>query len=367
MKNKLSTSPSSAESTWVQEYYTPDQPGAFSGATSFQRHTSQKNSPQLRQWLRGQDSYTLHAPIRRRFQRRPIVVHAPYELWQADLSDVSRLRKHNKGYRFLLAVIDVFSKVAFVRPLKSKTGPALVAAFTDILRHSAQPPHYLQTDKGTEFTNKHMRQLLQRHHIHFYTSQNEDTKAAVVERFQRTLKGRMYRYFTHHNTKRYIDVLQALVDSYNATYHRSIRTQPRLVGPHNQDQVYMALYGKAMERAFQTPRPQPKFSIGDRVRLAQARRAFQKGYVPKWTQELFTIHRRLKTHPYVYTIRDDRGELIKGTFYEPELQKVHDTGVYKIEKVLRRRGRQVLVKWLGYSDEFNSWIPVATIRKRYKN
>jgi hypothetical protein len=161
-------------------------------------------------------------------------------------------------------------------------------------------------------------------------------------------------------------VLPDLVNSYNATYHRSIRTQPRLVGFHNIHKVSQALYGRVIRQSFRASKAIPRFKEGDRVRLAQARRTFQKGYLPQWTQELFTIDQCLNTQPYVYRIRDDTGDVVGGTFYEPELQKVIDTGVYKIEKVIRRRGRQALVKWLGYDARFNSWIPISTIQKRYK-
>lgn len=359
--------PSTYPSVWTKEYYDPAQPGAYSGAASYYRHASTppKSKTQLKQWLTEQETYTLHYPIQRHFPRRAVVVSGPYDQWQADLCDLSRLRRLNKGVCFLLTVIDVFSKVAHVRALKNKTGGALVSAFQDILEHSPQTPRRLQTDKGSEFMNKLFQQFLKTKGIVFFTSENEDIKASVVERFNRTLKAKMYRYFTHHNTRRYVDVLQALVDNYNSSYHRSIRTQPKLVGPHNQHKVYAALYGCAMKKAFEK-RPPPKLALGDRVRLAQARHTFQKGYLPRWSQELFTIHQRLNTHPYVYKIRDDRGEVVRGNFYAPELQKVVDSGVYKIEKIIRRHGQNVLVKWLGYSDDFNSWIPATAINKRYK-
>lgn len=107
----------------------------------------------------------------------------------------------------------------------------------------------------------------------------------------------------------------------------------------------------------------PKFVAGDRVRLGKARRTFHKGYLPAWTQELFTVHQRLpRVLPYVYKIRDDKGDIVQGTFYEPEMQKVEDTGVYKIEKILQRKRGQILVKWLGYSDEYNSWIAEAGLQ-----
>ena len=344
-------------------YEDSKQPGAYAGASTYLRQNRVSDKKQFRKWLKGQEAYTLHYPVKKNFQRRRTLVFATFEQWQADLCDLSRLQSFNSGYRYLLTVIDVFSKVAYVRPLKTKTGPALVKAFKDIFKESPQTPGRLQTDAGTEFLNAHVQRLFKRKNIHFFVTHNSETKAAVVERFNRTLKGRMYRFMTHNNTSRYIDDLQSLVDNYNATYHRSIRMQPQQVGPHNHKQVYMNLFGDSMRDILSKDKPAPKVVAGDRVRLGKARRTFHKGYLPAWTQELFTIDRQInKVPPYVYRVRDDKDVIIKGTFYEPELQKIEDSGVYKIEKVLRRRGGQLYVKWLNYSEDFNSWIPAASVQ-----
>lgn len=350
-----------------EAYYDPARPGAFSGRETFRRATG-LSAQNAKSFLSEQDAYTLHRPVRRKFPRRQTIVAGPNVQWQADLADLSAFARSNGGNKYLLTCIDVFSKYAHVRPLRSKTGKELAEAFRDILHHAPPPPpvRYLQTDKGGEFLGKHFQDFLKHRNIIHFTTENDDTKATIVERFHRTFKGRMYRYFTANGTRRYTDVLQALVDNYNATYHRSIRTQPRLVGSHNVDRVQRALNEKHDVRAL-TRHPAPTLKAGDRVRIARSRQAFDKGFLPAWTRELFTVQKRLnRSHPYVYAILDDAGERVKGSFYEPELQKVTDKGVYAIEKIVRRRGRQVLVKWAGYSDNFNSWIPRHHVQ-RYKN
>ena len=93
----------------------------------------------------------------------------------------------------------------------------------------------LQSDKGTEFLNSTFQSMLRRCRIKFYISENEDLKAAVVERFNKTLKTKMFRYFTHANTRRYLDVLDNLLHSYNNTHHRSIGMAPSEVNADNED------------------------------------------------------------------------------------------------------------------------------------
>ena len=128
---------------------------------------------------------------------------------------MSRLKKVNDGTTFILTVIDVFSKLAWCVPLKNKSAASLVAAFTQLLSNGA--PNTLQTDKGTEFLNRSLQKLLKEHGVHHFATHNEETKASIVERFNRTLKTRMWRYFTKTQSVRYVDVLQAFMRSYNDT------------------------------------------------------------------------------------------------------------------------------------------------------
>ena len=123
-------------------------------------------------------------------------------MWQADLVDMSSISKYNDGYKFLLTVIDVFSKVAWTVPLKNKSGQTLTEAFSTLFQQ--RKPAHLQTDKGTEFLNNNVQRLIKEYSINFYTSENEDVKASVVERFNCTLKTKMWKYLTHNNTMRYI-------------------------------------------------------------------------------------------------------------------------------------------------------------------
>ena len=169
----------------------------------------------------GQDTFTLHKPARRNFKRNRVIVEGIDEQWQMDLADMQSLKDYNDGYRYLHVCIDVFSKYAWIVPIKSKTGPALVEAFKVILS-SGKKPHKIMTDQGTEFFNKSIQTLLKDEDIELFNTFNE-TKASIVERVIRTFKTKMLRYFTAKKTMRYLDMLPDLVYSYNHSEHRSHR------------------------------------------------------------------------------------------------------------------------------------------------
>ena len=276
------------------------------------------------------------------------------DLYQIDLVDLSSLSPFNDGMRYLLTCIDVFSKRAWAIPLRSKFGRGVSEAFECII--AERKCNMLQSDKGSEFLNSTFQSMLRRYDIKFYTRENEDLKAAVVERFNRTIKTKMFRYFTYKNTRRYVDVLDDLPHSYNNTYHRSIGMTPSEVGPHNEDVVRARLYPLKQKSH------KWKYEVGDRVRIAMQRQPFHKGYLGDWSEELFEISSCLPTTPVTYELKDLAGELIKGRFYETEVQKVakSDSEHFDIEQILKTRKRsgkiQYLVSWKGYPSKFDSWV-----------
>jgi hypothetical protein len=347
-------------------YYDAQRAGAYGGIEGLRRSTKLKPSL-VKEWLSHQDTYTLHKPVRYHFNRRRIIVGGIDHQFQADLIDVKNLKKYNDGYCYLLTCIDVLSKYAWVICLKTKTGEALVEAFTQIFAEGRRPLR-LQTDKGTEFVNKKFQKFLKEQGVHFFVTENEDIKASIVERFNRTLKEKMWRYFTQKNTLRYVDVLPALVRNYNHSFHRSIKKAPVDVNPLNQEEVWQTLYS---ENNNNKDSSHTLYQEGDRVRISKARQIFKKGYLPSWTEELFTISRLKDTKPVTYVLKDDHGEELKGAFYKEEIQKVGDKQVYRIEKILAERQgvrgqKEYLVKWFGYNPSFNSWILKEHLT-RYKN
>ena len=180
---------------------------------------------------------------------------------------MGKLKRDNDGITFLLTVIDVFSKQTWCVPLKNKSASSLVAALERLF--ADHRPTTLQTDKGLEFLNRSVQSLLKKHGIHQFSTHNEETKANIVERFNRTLKTRMWRSMTKHQTTRYIDALQEFVRSYNDTHHLSIGMAPSQVNAVNQEEVWQRLYGHNGKGV-------PKFLKDDRVCINKAKRQFKK-------------------------------------------------------------------------------------------
>ena len=245
-------------------------------------------------------------------------------------------------------------------------------AFKQILKQGRKPDR-LQTDKGSEFLNRTFQKFLKQQRIHFFVSQNEDIKASIVERFNRTLKEKLWRYFTYKNTLTYTGVLNDVVSSYNHSYHRSIKARPVDVNVSNQESVWQTLYAssdnkkKKKKKKKKEREEKRRLNAGDIIRISKSRRAFKKGYLPSWTEELFTVSRVQKTSPVTYVLKDASGEELEGSFYEEEIQKVGKKRVFRIENILNTRQknkkRQYLVKWLGYPSSFNSWVFEEDIEK----
>ena len=344
-------------------YYDPSHPAAFGSVAKLRKALPTISPEVIKKWVAYQDPITLHKPARKKFSRLKIRVQTIDSQWQTDLCDMQKYSTDNDGYNYLMTVIDCFSKYAWAVPLKSKRAVEIVEAFKKIFHESGRQCVKLQSDKGTEFKNKTVLDFLRGKDVHFFTANNPDIKASIVERFNKTLKGKMWRYFTHKNTTRYVDVLPKLLSSYNNTVHSSIGMAPSKVDAENQIEVYKALYGENGSNP--TPGEKAiryKFQEGDHVRIQKEKLKFEKGYEANFTREVFVIARLLKhhrTHP-VYKLKDLKGEELDSIFYEPELVLVGKPDYrkkYQVERVLQRKGGKVLVKWVGYPDSFNEWIP----------
>ncbi|DAC81743.1 TPA_asm: integrase [Trichoplax MELD virus] len=300
----------------------------------------------------------LHKPIRRNFPKRRVRVNGIDDIWSADLVDMQEFAKYNSGYKYLLNVIDIFSKYAWSVPVKDKTGNSIAEAFDKIIKSSHRKPIKLWVDQGSEFYNRVVDKMLNDCNIERYSTYNEG-KAVVIERFNRTLKERMWKHFSAKNTNKYIDILQKLIEQYNNSEHSSIKMTPvegsKIV---NEIQTWHNLYGNIESLSKKT-----KFKVGDRVRISKyKRKVFDKGYTPNWTEEIFVIESIQQTDPITYKLKDLNDEPIEGSFYEPELQKTKQDK-YRIERVIRKdkKKRLALVKWKGYSNNFNSWIPIEDL------
>lgn len=369
-------------------YYTPGKPGAYAGPEKIYQAVKQEGKykigrQRIRQFLNNEDSYSLYKPIRKTFPRSKVIVNTIDSMWDGDLADVSNIASHNDGYKFLLVLIDIFSRYLFIVPLKNKHHQNIVDGLKLVFQ-KRRKPNTLRTDKGSEFKNRWVKAFLKKEGIHAIYTQNE-TKANYAERVIRTMKNLMYRYFMKNRTYRFINILQDLVKSYNKRPHRSLGgNAPANVNKENADEIRLESYlsgktkldvnqSKTLGRSKEKKRAKPffKFKIGDDVRLSQLKHPFQRDYQQKWTEEFFKVNERYKRGQIpVYKLKDLAGDPIEGTFYESELQKVikSEDVSYRVEKILKRRRhgktQEVYVKWEGWPKKFNSWIPESSLEKQ---
>lgn len=291
----------------------------------------------------------LHSPVRKTFKRRRVIIKSIDDLWQADLVDMSAYAKQNKGFHFLLTVIDCFSKYGWVVALKDKSGRNVKNALTSIFDQGRIPKNF-QTDDGTEFFNKDIKSLLKQYNINHY-SVYSNLKACIIERWNRTLKTTMWKEFSMSGSYRWIDIVHTLCTQYNNTVHRTIKMKPIDVNKFNEKKLLYDVYKNDKPTLSKT-----KFHVGQHVRISKYKHVFEKGYTPNWTTEIFIISDVKKTNPETYHLVDSLNNPIKGGFYKYELLSVKDPTLHLVEKIISRKANKVFVKWLGFSDEHNSWI-----------
>lgn len=301
-------------------YYDITNPAALSSIRRFKKSLKKQGltteAKSALNWLQGQKPYTLHRARRVRFQRNKYSLTNIGDFWQADLMDMQPLSRKNKGYKYILAVIDCFSKFGWCVPIKKKQPAEIIRGFKIIFEKCHYKPRNLHTDKGREFVNKPFQVFLECNNVKFYKATDPATKAAICERYIRTMKSLIYRYFTYTGTHRYCDVLENLVTLYNNRWHRSIEMTPADVNETNILQVWKNLNkDNCIKR-------RPLLKCGDFVRLAKPKEVFDKGYKPIWTYEIFVIRKVIPHQQPVYRVADLNGNDLTGMFYEPELQKV---------------------------------------------
>ena len=265
----------------VSAYVDPQTLGSSSGVAWYAQAQGLTWNEALRD-LQGELAYTLHRPIRRWFETLPVLVFHKDKQWQANLVKMQPLKQLNGGHRYLMTIIDVLSKYAWVVPVNNKTDTMVTQAFEKVLRQGRKPQR-LQTDLGIEFYNAPFRRMLKGEGIQHF-SMPGDAKASMVESFNLTLKEHMNWYFTAQNTQTYLNVLPQLLNGYNQTRHQSIGMAPRDITDDNEQVVWAKLYGKRLKR-----RPQPKLKAGDCVRLSKKHRPLKKAYLPSWMEEVFIV------------------------------------------------------------------------------
>ena len=251
----------------------------------------------------------LHKPVIKKFNNRKVYSQFKDNIWGVDLGDMQSLSRKNKGIKYLLCAIDLYSKYAFVIPLKDKKGISIVNAFDKIIKQSNTKPNKIWVDQGGEFCHNVFKKWLSDNDIIMYSTYNEG-KSVAAERFIRTLRNKLYKHMTATGKNVYYDVLDDVINKYNNTKHSTIKMKPIDVKNDNK-RVYIDEHNKKDSR----------FKVGDRVRISKLKNIFAKGYGPNWSEEIFIVDKINDAVPYTYNIKDLNGEEMIGSFYDRELQK----------------------------------------------
>ena len=302
-------------------------------------------------------SQELNKPTINKFERQKVIVNHINEIHSTDLVDMTQYLKMNKGYKYIFTNIDVFSKIAYAFPLKSKKIQDVKPCFEKIFKKNK--PKYIWSDKEPAFLSKEMQQFFKDNNVKIYHT-NSHLKAVVIERFNRSLRELMMKEFVKNNNTVWYNILPNLIKTYNNRYHSTIKMKPIQVNKSNEKYIKENIY------TYNKISKIPKFKINDLVRISLKRRdLFDKPSSNiKWSEELFKIHLINKSNVITYKIKDLNDNIIEGNFYERELQKTkNNSEIYIIEKIIRKNKNKYLVKWRNYSDDFNSWIDKNDIIK----
>jgi transposase InsO family protein len=395
------------EKLFKKIYETPSHEGSFTSPQQLKRILKTKykknvSIEDVKEWLSGQRSYTFHKRVRQHFPDNPIIAHFTDDQWDSDLMFLPDLAEHNDGFKIALVCVDVVSRFAWVEPMKTKHGEATTKAMKTILKRShPRKPTRLHTDKGKEFFNSTFRALMREENITHFATATDRAKAAIAERFNRTLKEKIYKFLdSNPSNNRYLETLQDLVHSYNNTVHSSIKMRPSEVNGDNEATALWNLYheywtdekdvnddnddddvkkckpsgsakfkyiGTRDHKNVKAQNVRNLLKIGDIVRLAKKKHAFKKAYKGMWTEELFKVSKIHRRHPhFVYEVTEIDGEPLDGVFYREELQKVKPPATsdfWQVDEIIKKRKKkgsketEYLVKWFGYADKYNSWVP----------
>ena len=249
-----------------------------------------------------------HKPIIRKFNKRKVYSQFKDNIWGVDLADMQSLNRKNKGIKYLLCAIDLYSKYAFVIPFKDKKGISIVNAFNKKIKQSNRKPNKIWVDQGGEFYNNVFEKWLSDNDINMYSTYTEG-KSVVVEKFIRKLKNKLYKHMAATGKNVFYDVLDDVVNKYNNTKHSTIKIKP--IDVKNNKRVYTDEHNEK----------DSKFKVGDRVRISRYKNIFAKGYAPNWSSEIFIVDKTNDAVPYTYNLKDLNDEEIIGSFYDKELQK----------------------------------------------
>jgi len=341
-------------------YYDPENVGGYGGVKRFDGD---------KKWLRTQPTYSLHKPLRKKFPTRTYMTSGLNYLWQMDLMEMIPYAKINKGYRYILTCIDVFSRFARAQPVKTKSGADVANAIKAIFKSDKSMPRYVQTDQGKEFYNSQVQSLFKKHKIKHYSVKSQ-FKAALCERFNRSLREKLTRWFTHQGNKTWYRILPTFVATYNKSKNRGIfNKKPIDITKKNEHELWEMQQRQQQQKQVKSNKS-AMIPLLNYVRISRIGiTPFKRNFDQNWSEEVFrVIGVDTKSQPTMYILEDLKHDVIEGKFYKEEIQDIGPLPpqVYRIEKVIRTKGKgkykQYYVKWYGYDKSQNSWINASNLQ-----
>ena len=383
LRNKRKVPTASQLETHLENIYLrPRGIGSYMGADKLYHAVRRANKykismGQIKNFLQKHLGYVQNRAIKPVKKRNKVLVSGIDDQFDADLvvfADKKHWLKANNNYRYILVVIDIFSRFMWAKPLRDKGAESVIKAFREIFEKSRRIPRRLRTDRGTEFMARTVRDFIENDNKITHMATYNKTKANYAERAIKTLKSRMLRYMTEKNTHKWIDVLQDFVNSYNDTWHGGIREIPKNVNKKNEKKLWWQMYWPDEEFDPKKAKKIKKgikfaYEVNDKVRLSMSKTAFRREYDQRWSGEVFLIKRRLiRDGIPVYEVMDWHNDPKPGTFYQNELQRVIIPAdmLFPIEEILERQKDSdgtvwVKVHYQYWPKKFDEWIPEEDI------
>lgn len=326
-------------------YLNPKSPVCFSNANYILKE-ARKKYPKLKlgfveDVLQRIPSYTLHRKRRVKFKRLKTIPIGFMSDIQMDLADFQKVADDNDGYKYMLVCTDVLSKRIFASPVKSKGSDHMIQALKHSIRQMPVVPRRIFSDKGLEFQAKDVKKFLKDLTIKQMQAESPDVKASVAERCIRTIKTRLYKYFTENKTKRWVDVLPDLIKALNHSINRSTGLRPIDIDFTNEKIVHKKLYGAYLTQLHRQ-RDINLYEPDDMVRIAKEKTTFEKSYLPNYTDEVFRISKKRLGNPTTYQVKDSTNKPLTGKFYKEELSrtKTSKDSKYIVDRILKTRVRK---------------------------
>ena len=352
--------------------------GAYSGSAVILKNVYNEKNPEnkitikkAQFFLNKQDSYVLHRKKSINYKRNKVWVFEPDMQFCAAIVDLPSYREHNNGKKYILLIMEVFTKFLYAEPLERKDTDTSLEGLKKIMKRVKKYPLTMQVDAGGEFLNKKMKIYMKKLNIHMFTSDGLK-KNSICERVIRTILTKIYRRFDTTYSKNWLDILPKIVQSYNNTFHRSIGMRPRDVTFRNHIEVYNKLYKKHTKIT-------PKLKNDDLVKLNLNLGVFSKAYSQSWSRanyKIVSIKYPQGGYIPMYKIQQLASEKrVPGYFYPSELLKLNkdvfsETNFsFPIEAIYpsKKGNKYRAIKWLGYEDSENTDILLTDLQKIDKN